>query len=400
MPAASILDSLTKSSATNRGKYIADEPAYRDYYGVYEGGEKTDGTSREEEGALSVAAMNASFSRALRMASGSDDKEENGHKSPLRMEAAFPSQTRSGHPGGKGHAEEAGAEAEALSVDAIMAELRALDLDLEAMPPLDTEEGAEDVPEGGTSPLMTADTKKVPVTRSVLVHPLDGKTTHSDIGDGTDAGTGMTSSASSPSSTPGSDGLLSLSTEPSSYLGDYCHWVAGPRLTASGMRDLYSGLRTSRLDSSTPSNSTDSEPAAPSPPIHGSARPVRVLEVVMRPDVPERDILVECFKAARVEGLLCTMRESNHLVLEAVPAIDLLPQQPREEKERERGGRGQGANSNSNSGGSDSSSAQAPGDPSLQNGTTGLAGFRGEGAWDTVDVQVIIICACIVRSSL
>jgi hypothetical protein len=34
----------------------------------------------------------------------------------------------------------------------------------------------------------------------------------------------------------------------SSVLGDYCHWTAGPRLTATGMRQLYSGLFATALD--------------------------------------------------------------------------------------------------------------------------------------------------------
>jgi hypothetical protein len=129
-----------------------------------------------------------------------------------------------------------------------------------------------------------------------------------------------------------------------SVLGDYCHWIAGARLTSTGMRQMYAGLYATTLDeaeagiggkgvdsSTTPSINHDttrtstpnssylpilmgSNPSTPSRSAGGEigstpssgkllstvVKSIRVLEVVARPDVALRDIMTSCFKASKV----------------------------------------------------------------------------------------------------
>ena len=193
-----------------------------------------------------------------------------------------------------------------------------------------------------------------------------------------------------------------------SVLGDYCHWTAGPRLTATGIRQLYSGMFATALDeaeagmagkmdeslkstqsssvagtaaaflpmllggirssqkatvspnSDTKANAGDirtrevltnqpsttpeqSMPMTPSNTKHATAvRSVRVLEIVMRPDVALKEIMTICYKVSRATMLRygviltikkyictsflhydvrrCTMSQNCHMVLET--AVD------------------------------------------------------------------------------
>jgi hypothetical protein len=411
MPKASILDSLTKSHPS------ADEVATSGYFGTYLGGgdDVLEYVQDEEEDvgegrAQSVAAMNASFGRALRLAAAPGEVDVDDAKDPdgtlVREEDAMGDLNTSGGTSsliGAGHAE---TETDALSVDAIMAELRALHLDLESMPQLLGEEGdGEELPEGGSGTgapmhITMTEASSVPGSPSHSVDDhaqMGSKSMNSHVEDalvGVDLGMATASNTSAHGS-PGGDMLLS--TDASSYLGDYCHWVAGPRLTPGGMRDFYSGLRPSRLDLPSLGGDTDAEGSLSTASAQGTARPVRVLEVVMRPDVPERDILVECFKAARVEGLLCTMRQSNHLVLEAVPASDLIqpPSSALGAATLDRGNRSSPASAARDPPTLDVAAAlevATSASPPIHGAPASAGGFRGEGAWDTVDVQVMTNC--------